>query len=142
MLFARLDLDEVMKKVEELSSAAEETEEYPEVEPKAEITIDDFDKIQIQVGEVLECEKVKKAKKLLCSKIRVGKEVRQIVSGIALSYKPEEMVGKKVAVITNLKPAKICGIDSQGMILAAGEDADHLSVLTLDKDMLPGTEIC
>ncbi len=143
ILFARLDLEEVLKKAEEIKAAqagpAEVT--YPVVEKKPEITIDDFDKVQIQVGEVLECEPVKKAKKLLVSQIRVGDEVRQIVSGISAYYKPEEMVGKKVAVITNLKPVKLCGIESQGMILAAGDDDGNLSVLTVDKDIVAGSEI-
>lgn len=143
ILFARLDLEEVLKQVEELQKAQEETENvYPEVEKKPEITIDDFDKIQIQVGEVLKCEPVKKSKKLLVSQIRVGKEIRQIVSGIANYYKPEEMVGKKVAVITNLKPCKLCGVESQGMILAAGDDKGNLSVMTVDKDIVSGSEIC
>lgn len=141
ILFARLDLEEVIKKAEELQDNQKE-EKYPEVEPKEEITIDDFDKIQIRVGEVLKCEPVKKAKKLLVSQIRVGSEVRQIVSGIAQHYTPEEMVGKKVAVITNLKPVKLCGMESQGMILAAGDDEGNLSVLTLDKDIIAGSEIC
>lgn len=141
ILFARLDVEEVLKKALELKDAGEEVK-YPEVEPKEEITIDDFDKIQIRVGEVLECEPVKKAKKLLVSQIRIGSEVRQIVSGIAQYYKPEEMVGKKVAVITNLKPVKLCGIESQGMILAAGDDAGNLSVVTVDKDIIAGSEIC
>lgn len=141
ILFARLDLEEVLKKAEELQDNEKE-EKYPEVEPKEEITIDDFDKIQIRVGEVLKCEPVKKAKKLLVSQIRVGSEVRQIVSGIAQHYTPEEMVGKKVAVITNLKPVKLCGMESQGMILAAGDDEGNLSVLTLDKDIIAGSEIC
>ncbi|MDE6251665.1 MAG: methionine--tRNA ligase [Lachnospiraceae bacterium] len=141
ILFARLDLEEVLNKAEELQDNEKE-EKYPEVEPKEEITIDDFDKIQIRVGEVLKCEPVKKAKKLLVSQIRVGSEVRQIVSGIAQHYTPEEMVGKKVAVITNLKPVKLCGMESQGMILAAGDDEGNLSVLTLDKDIIAGSEIC
>ncbi|MBD5134572.1 MAG: methionine--tRNA ligase [Lachnospiraceae bacterium] len=141
ILFARLDLEEVIKKAEELQDNQKE-EKYPEVEPKEEITIDDFDKIQIRVGEVLKCEPVKKAKKLLVSQIRVGSEVRQIVSGIAQYYTPEEMIGKKVAVITNLKPVKLCGMESQGMILAAGDDEGNLSVLTLDKDIIAGSEIC
>ena len=116
-------------------------QEAPKVEKKPEITLEDFDKVQIQVGEVLKCEKVKKAKKLLCSQIRVGDEVRQIVSGISLHYTPEEMVGKKVAVITNLKPAKLCGLLSEGMILAAADDDGNMSVLTLDKDIISGSEI-
>lgn len=144
ILFARLDAEEVYKKAEELQAAqraAAGAVEYPEVEKKPEISIEDFDKIQIQVGEVLKCEPVKKAKKLLVSQIRIGEEVRQIVSGIAAYYKPEEMVGKKVAVITNLKPCKLCGVESQGMILAASDGSGHLSVLTLDRDMLAGSEI-
>ncbi len=144
ILFARLDLEEVLKKAEEIQEAQRKAAggvKYPEVEKKPEITIDDFDKVQIQVGEVLKCEPVKKAKKLLVSQIRVGDEVRQIVSGIANYYKPEEMVGKKVAVITNLKPCKLCGVESQGMILAASDDEGNLSVLTTDKDMIAGSEI-
>ncbi len=141
ILFARLDIEEVLAKAEEIRKAQAEPK-YPEVEKKPEITIDDFDKIQIQVGEVLKCEPVKKAKKLLVSQIRVGNEIRQIVSGISAYYKPEEMVGKKVAVITNLKPAVLCGIESQGMILAAGDDEGNLSVLTVDRDIVSGSEIC
>ena len=142
ILFARLDVDEVMEKVNAKFAPSEPEVKYPRVEPKAEISIEDFDKIQIRVGEVLECQPVPKAKKLLCSKIRVGDEVRQIVSGISQYYKPEEMVGKKVAVITNLKPAKLCGIVSEGMILAASDDDGNLSVLTVDKDIIAGSEIC
>ena len=141
ILFARLDVEEVMAKVNELYGASEVDVKYPEVEKKEEISIDDFAKVQIQVGEVLECEKLKKSKKLLVSQIRVGNEVRQIVSGIANYYTPEQMVGKKVAVITNLKPAKLCGVESQGMILAAGDDEGNLSVLTVDKDIISGSEI-
>ena len=125
ILFARMDVKEVMEKVAEIEAAQKaeaEGEKYPEVEKKPEISIDDFDKVQIQVGEVIKCEPVPKAKKLLVSQIKIGAETRQIVSGIAKYYKPEEMVGKKVAVITNLKPCKLCGVESQGMILAAGED--------------------
>ncbi len=145
ILFARMDIKEVMEKVEEIQAAQKaeaEGEKYPEVEQKPEITIDDFDKIQIQVGEVIQCEPVKKAKKLLVSQIKIGAETRQIVSGIAKYYKPEEMVGKKVAVITNLKPCKLCGVESQGMILAAGDDEGNLSVVTVDKDIVSGSEIC
>ena len=145
ILFARMDIKDVMEKVEEIKAAqkAETAEEkYPEVEKKPEITIDDFDKVQIQVGEVIKCEPVSKAKKLLVSQIKIGAETRQIVSGIAKYYKPEEMVGKKVAVITNLKPCKLCGVESQGMILAAGDDEGNLSVVTVDKDIVSGSEIC
>ena len=145
ILFARMDIKDVMEKVEEIKAAqkAETAEEkYPEVEKKPEITIDDFDKVQIQVGEVIKCEPVPKAKKLLVSQIKIGAKTRQIVSGIAKYYKPEEMVGKKVAVITNLKPCKLCGVESQGMILAAGDDEGNLSVVTVDKDIVSGSEIC
>lgn len=141
ILFARLDANEVLEKIEKMTKDMNGPK-YPEPEPKKEISIDDFDKVQLRVGEVLECEKVKKSKKLLVSKIRVGNEIRQIVSGIALHYSPEEMVGKKVAVITNLKPAKLCGIVSEGMILAAGDDEGNLSLLTVDKDIIAGSEIC
>ena len=144
ILFARLDLEEVMKEVEKIHEAQKKAagiKDYPKVEKKPEITIDDFDKIQIQVGEVIKCEPVKKAKKLLVSQIRIGDEVRQIVSGIVAYYKPEEMVGKKVAVVTNLKPCKLCGVESQGMILAAADDENNLSVLTVDKDIIEGSEI-
>jgi len=144
ILFARLDINVVMEEVEKLQEAqrkANGATEYPVVEKKPEITYDDFSKIQIQVGEVLKCEPVKKAKKLLCSQIRVGDEVRQIVSGISQYYKPEEMVGKKVAVVTNLAPRKICDVESQGMILAAMDDKDNLSVMTVDKDIVAGSEI-
>lgn len=140
ILFARLDMKEVLEKVEE-KQALTASEEYPEVEKKGEISIDDFDKIQIQIGEVLACEPVKKAKKLLVSQIRVGNEVRQIVSGISKYYKPEEMVGKKVPVITNLKPVTLCGIESQGMILAASDDKDNLVVLTVDRDIVSGSTV-
>jgi len=144
ILFARLDMEEVLKKAEELSAAQRKEAEgpkYPEVEAKEEISIDDFCKVQLQVGEVIKCEPVKKAKKLLVSQIRIGNEVRQIVSGIANYYKPEEMVGKKVAVITNLKPVTLCGMLSEGMILAASDDEGNLSVLTVDKDIICGSEI-
>ena len=145
ILFARMDIKDVMEKVEEIKAAQKkdtEGEKYPEVEAKPEITIDDFDKVQIQVGEVIKCEPVPKAKKLLVAQIKMGAETRQIVSGIAKYYKPEEMVGKKVAVITNLKPCKLCGVESQGMILAAGDDEGNLSVVTVDKDIVSGSEIC
>ncbi len=141
ILFARLDVAEVMEKVEALKGKSEASVKYPEVEKKQEITIEDFDKIQLRVGEVLKCEPVPKAKKLLVSQIRVGNEIRQIVSGISKYYKPEEMVGKKVAVVTNLKPVKLCGILSEGMILAAMDNEDNLSVLTVDKDIICGSEI-
>ena len=147
ILFARMDFDEVREKVavieeKQRALAAGNAEvKYPQVEPKEEISIDDFDKIQLRVGEVLSCEPVPKAKKLLVSQIRVGDEVRQIVSGIAKHYSPEDMVGKKVAVITNLAPVKLCGVESQGMILAAGDDDGNLALLTPDKEIVAGSEI-
>jgi len=144
ILFARLDLEEVLAKAEEIrkAQAAKNAEpEYPVVEPKEEISIEDFDKIQIQVGEIMACEPVKKSKKLLVSQVMVGGQMRQIVSGIAAYYKPEELVGRKVAVITNLKPCKLCGVESQGMILCAGDDKDNLSVMTVDRDIINGSEI-
>ena len=145
ILFARLDLNEVMAKVEELqaknAAPVAEEEQVIDVEKKPEITIDDFDKVQLQIGEILECEEVKKSKKLLCSKVKIGSEVRQIVSGIKLHYSAQEMVGKKVVVVTNLKPATIAGIESQGMLLCA-EDADgNLSLLTSEKNMPSGASI-
>lgn len=144
ILFARLDLEEVLAKAEEIrkAQAAKNAEpEYPVVEPKEEISIEDFDKVQIQVGEIMACEPVKKSKKLLVSQVMVGGQMRQIVSGIAAYYKPEELVGKKVAVITNLKPCKLCGVESQGMILCAGDDKGNLSVMTVDRDIINGSEI-
>ena len=144
ILFARLDLEEVLAKAEEIrkAQAAKNAEpEYPVVEPKEEISIEDFDKIQIQVGEIMACEPVKKSKKLLVSQVMVGGQMRQIASGIAAYYKPEELVGRKVAVITNLKPCKLCGVESQGMILCAGDDKGNLSVMTVDRDIINGSEI-
>ena len=144
ILFARLDLEEVLAKAEEIRKAqvAKNAEpEYPVVEPKEEISIEDFDKVQIQVGEIMACEPVKKSKKLLVSQVMVGGQMRQIVSGIAAYYKPEELVGRKVAVITNLKPCKLCGVESQGMVLCAGDDKGNLSVMTVDRDIINGSEI-
>lgn len=144
ILFARLKLNEVMAKVEDIRAAQAEPAKVTagmDVERKAEITIDDFAKIQLQVGEVLACEEVKKSKKLLCSKVRIGSEVRQIVSGIKLHYSAEQMVGKKVVVVTNLKPAVIAGVESQGMLLCAEDENGTLSLLTSEKDMPPGAPI-
>ena len=150
ILFARLDINEIMPKVEEIrakqraeAGVTEEPETAPgiDVEKKPEITIDDFDKIQLRIGEILKCEEVPKSKKLLCSQVKIGSEVRQIVSGIKMHYSAEEMVGKKVVVVANLKPAKLAGIMSEGMLLCA-EDADgNLSLLTSEKDMPNGAEI-
>ena len=148
ILFARMDIKEVMEKVNELHPPKEEPkEEKPEekvvdIEAKPEITFDDFAKLQFQVGEVIACEAVKKSKKLLCSQVKIGSQVRQIVSGIKAYYTPEEMVGKKVMVVTNLKPAKLAGILSEGMILCA-EDADgNVCVVSPEKNMPSGSEIC
>lgn len=145
ILFARLDLDEVMAKVEALQPEPEPEpiDDNPgiDMEKKPEITIDEFDKLQLQVGEIIACEEVKKSKKLLCSQVKVGSEVRQIVSGIKTYYSPEDMVGKKVVVVTNLKPAKLAGIESQGMILCAEDAEGNLALVTTEKDMLHGAEI-
>ena len=148
ILFARLDLEEVMAKVEAMQPEPEpETEPVDDnpgidIEKKPEITIEDFDKIQLQIGEVIACEEVEKSKKLLCSKVKIGSEVRQIVSGIKAHYSPKDMVGKKVVVVTNLKPAKLAGIESQGMILCAEDAEGNLALMTAEKDMPHGSEIC
>lgn len=141
ILFARRDLEEVLAQADELAKAGAEPE-YPTVEEKPEIEIDDFDKVQLRLGEVLSCEKVKKSKKLLVFQVRIGNEIRQIVSGISMYYEPEELVGKKVAVVTNLKPAKLCGLVSEGMILSAADDKGNLSIMTVEKDIISGAEIC
>ena len=148
ILFARLDLKEVLAKVEELHPKKEEPAEEAkeenviDIEAKEEITFDDFEKLQFQVGEIIACEEVKKSRKLLCSQVKIGSQVRQIVSGIKSDYSAEEMVGKKVMVVTNLKPAKLAGILSEGMILCA-EDADgKLSLMVPEKEMPAGAEIC
>ena len=145
ILFARMDINEVMAKVAELHPAKEEVKEEEkgiDIEPKEEITFEEFGKMQFQVGEIISCEAVKKSKKLLCSQVKIGSHVRQIVSGIKAHYSAEEMVGKKVMVVTNLKPAKLAGILSEGMILCA-EDADgNLSLMVPEKEMPAGAEIC
>ncbi len=148
ILFARLDVKEVLAKVEEKQKEKEQeallAEAGPviDIEPKEEITFDDFMKMQFQVGEIIACEAVKKSKKLLCSQVRVGSQVKQIVSGIKAHYTPEEMVGKKVMVLVNLKPAKLAGVLSEGMLLCA-EDADgNLALMTPEKEMPAGAEIC
>ena len=149
ILFQRLDLEEVMKKVEELHPHVEEAEETEggeekaviDIEPKEEITFDQFGAMQFQVGEIIACEEVKKSRKLLCSQVKIGSQVKQIVSGIKAHYTPEEMVGKKVMVLVNLKPAKLAGVLSEGMLLCA-EDADgNLSLMVPEKDMPAGAEI-
>ncbi|MBQ8559643.1 MAG: methionine--tRNA ligase [Tyzzerella sp.] len=145
ILFARLDMEEVLKKVEELHPAVEEEaaveEDVIDIEPKEEITFEDFEKMQFQVGEIIACEEVKKSKKLLCSQVKIGSQVKQIVSGIKAHYTAEEMVGKKVMVLVNLKPAKLAGVLSEGMLLCA-EDADgNLALMTPEKEMPAGAEI-
>ena len=113
-----------------------------DIEPKAEITFDDFEKLQFQVGEIIACEEVKKSKKLLCSQVKVGSQVKQIVSGIKAHYTPEEMVGKKVMVLVNLKPAKLAGVLSEGMLLCAEDAEGNLALMTPEKEMPAGAEIC
>ena len=161
ILFARLDPKEVMPKVEAIRAAQKaefeaeqkalgkevETEAKADaavidIEPKEEITYDDFMKMQFQVGEIIECKAVEKSKKLLCSQVRIGSQVKQIVSGIRKQYTPEEMVGKKVMVLVNLKPAKLAGVLSEGMLLCAEDENGELALLTPEKDMPAGAEIC
>ncbi len=150
ILFARLDMEEVLKKVEELHPPVEESESVSDkeeenvidIEAKPEITFEEFGKMQFQVGEIIACEEVKKSRKLLCSQVKIGSQVKQIVSGIKAHYSPEEMVGKKVMVLVNLKPAKLAGVLSEGMLLCA-EDADgNLALMTPEKEMPAGAEIC
>ena len=148
ILFARLDLEEVQKKVAELHPAAAEPEAEKkeeagiDIEPKAEIEYDEFMKMQFQVGEIIACEEVKKSKKLLCSQVKIGSQVKQIVSGIKKYYSPQEMVGKKVMVLVNLKPAKLAGVLSEGMILCAEDAEGNLALLTPEKEMPSGAQIC
>ena len=164
ILFARLDVNEVLAKVEAKKEAEAEAagtaggEENGnadaagqdgngaaaviDIEAKPEITFEDFAKLQFQVGEIIACEAVKKSKKLLCSQVRIGSQVKQIVSGIKAHYTPEEMVGKKVMVVVNLKPAKLAGVLSEGMLLCAEDAEGNLALMTPDKDMPAGAEIC
>lgn len=160
ILFARLDAKDVMPKVEaireaqkkefeaeqralgEETPAEEKAEDVIDIEAKEEITYDDFMKLQFQVGEIISCEAVEKSKKLLCSQVRVGSEVKQIVSGIRKYYTPEEMVGKKVMVLVNLKPAKLAGVLSEGMLLCAEDAEGNLALMTPEKPMPAGAEIC
>ena len=150
ILFARQDLKEVMEKVEKLhpakpEEAAEEKKEEEaviDIEAKPEITFDDFGKLQFQVGEIIACEEVKKSKKLLCSQVKIGSQVKQIVSGIKAHYTAEEMVGKKVMVLVNLKPAKLAGVLSEGMLLCAEDENGNLALMTPEKPMPAGAEIC
>ena len=144
ILFARLDFEKDLKEkveaIQEAQKKANGVTEYPQVEVKPEITFDDFEKVQFRVAKVLTCEAVKKTK-LLKFELQIGDEKRTIVSGIQKYYKPEELIGKKLVVCTNLKPRKICGIESQGMIISAWDDKDNLSVITLEKDIIEGAEI-
>lgn len=146
ILFARLDVKEVLKKVEELHPPVQEEEKSNEkvidIEAKSEVTFEDFEKLQFQVGEIIACEEVKKSRKLLCSKVKIGSQVRQIVSGIKSNYSAQEMIGKKVMVLVNLKPAKLAGILSEGMILCAEDENGNLSLVTPEKEMPAGAEIC
>ncbi|MGN0504972.1 MAG: methionine--tRNA ligase [Lachnospiraceae bacterium] len=162
ILFARLDLEEVLKTAEQIKAAqaaeyakengtAEDTAENSaekkeetviDIEAKPEITYDDFAKLQFQVGEIIACEEVKKSKKLLCSQVKIGSQVKQIVSGIKAHYTPEQMVGKKVMVLVNLKPATLAGIVSEGMLLCAEDENGELALMTPEKNMPAGAEIC
>ncbi len=151
ILFARLDAEQVAKKVEELEAkrfgngaALQEAkeEEGIDLDPKEEITYEDFAKMQFQVGEIISCEAVPKSKKLLCSQVKIGSQVKQIVSGIKQHYTPEEMVGKKVMVLVNLKPAKLAGVLSEGMLLCAENSEGELALVVPEKDMPAGAEIC
>ena len=152
ILFARLDMKEVAEKeealrlamIESVKAAEEAVEEANviDIEPKEEISYDDFAKLQFQVGEIIACEAVPKSKKLLCSQVRVGSRVRQIVSGIKAHYSPEEMVGKKVMVLVNLKPATLAGVLSEGMLLCAEDAEGNLALMTPEKEMPAGAEIC
>ncbi len=156
ILFARLDLQEVLDKVEDIKEAEEKETEtsgergeqsgnsqaFIDLPAKEEITFDDFMKLQFQVGEIIACEEVPKSKKLLCSQVKIGSQVKQIVSGIKAYYSPEEMVGKKVMVLVNLKPAKLAGVLSEGMLLCAEDEKGGLALVVPEKDMPAGAEIC
>ena len=124
------------------AEAGDKEENVIDLEPKAEITYDLFAKMQFQVGEIIACEEVKKSKKLLCSQVKIGSHVRQIVSGIKAYYKPEEMVGKKVMVLVNLAPRKMAGVMSEGMLLCAEDAQGNLALMTPEKAMPAGAEIC
>ena len=143
ILFARLDVNEVLEELERRKEEAKLNQYGPgiDVEQKEEIDIDLFDKVQLRMGQIIACEEVKKSKKLLCSQVKIGSEIRQIVSGIKSQYSPEEMVGKKVVVVTNLKPATLAGVKSEGMLLCAEDENGNLSLLTSEKEMPHGAEI-
>ena len=149
ILFARLDAKEVIEKVDEMYAARAKADEEPkeeepviDIDNKEEITFEDFEKMQFQVGEIISCEAVKKSRKLLCSQVKIGSQVKQIVSGIKGHYTPEEMVGKKVMVLVNLKPAKLAGVLSEGMLLCAEDENGELSLMVPEKKMPAGAEIC
>ena len=125
-----------------LEEAAAEDEEVIELEAKPEITFEDFEKLQFAVGEIIECKEVPKSKKLLCSQVKIGSQVKQIVSGIKQHYSADEMVGKKVMVLVNLKPAKLAGVLSEGMLLCAEDAEGNLALMTPEKKMPAGAEIC
>ena len=143
ILFARLDVNEVLEELERRKEEAKLNQYGPgiDVEQKEEIDIDLFDKVQLRMGQIIACEEVKKSKKLLCSQVKIGSEICQIVSGIKSQYSPEEMVGKKVVVVTNLKPATLAGVKSEGMLLCAEDENGNLSLLTSEKEMPHGAEI-
>ncbi len=153
ILFARMDIKEVLEKVEAMHGAEEdasgaaadekaEEENVIDLEAKPEITYDDFARLQFQVGVIVKCEAVPKSKKLLCSQVKIGSQTRQIISGIKAHYSPEEMVGKRVMVVTNLKPAKLAGMISEGMILCAEDAEGNLALMVPEKEMPAGAEIC
>ncbi len=152
ILFARLDLDKVMEEADKIAqaqmeqaakeSANADDEPVIDIEAKEEITYDDFMKMQFQVGQIIKCEAVPKSKKLLCSQVKIGSQVKQIVSGIKAHYTPEEMVGKKVMVLVNLKPAKLAGVVSEGMLLCAEDENGELALMVPEKKMPAGAEIC
>jgi methionyl-tRNA synthetase len=158
ILFARLDAAEVLAKVEEMKASraakepvavdvsegenSENAESVIDIEAKEEIAYEDFMKMQFQVGEIIACEEVPKSKKLLCSQVKIGSQVKQIVSGIKQHYTPEQMVGKKVMVLVNLKPAKLAGVMSEGMLLCAEDEKGELALMVPEKNMPAGAEIC
>ena len=149
ILFARVDVKEVVEKAEALDASrklgaekVEEAEPVIDIEAKPEITFDEFEKLQFRVGKIIACEEVPKSKKLLCSQVKIGSEVKQIVSGIKQHYSAEEMVGKKVLVLTNLKPAKLAGVLSEGMLLCAEDAEGNLALMTPEIEMPAGAEVC
>ena len=150
ILFARLDVKEIVEKVNELyasrktdnNNQKEEEEPVIDIENKTEISYEDFDKLQFRVGKIISCEEVPKSKKLLCSQVRIGSETKQIVSGIKQHYSAQEMVGKKVLVLTNLKPAKLAGVLSEGMLLCAEDENGNLALMVPEKEMPAGAEVC